>query len=107
MMTKSHSDKLHFAETFSKPPGSDHSLWPIGTRELASLVDLGLSDDRIARYFGVEQAKVSALRLLRTGRPSKPIGLFGKLMHPRARRRVRLIPKSGMIRRLKVLTNPL
>jgi hypothetical protein len=63
MMTKSRSDKLHFAETFSKPPRSDHSLWPIGTCELASLVDLGLSDDRIARYFGVEQAKVSALRV--------------------------------------------
>ena len=35
---------------------------PISSDELTSLVDLELSDDQIAKYFGVEQVKVSALR---------------------------------------------
>ena len=45
-----------------KSARSDYDPWPISAGELASLVDLGLSDDRIARYFGVEPVKVSALR---------------------------------------------
>jgi hypothetical protein len=36
--------------------------WPISGSELASLVDLGLSDDLIAEYFHVEIRKVAALR---------------------------------------------
>jgi uncharacterized protein (DUF433 family) len=40
----------------------DDSPWPISAGELASLVDLGLSDDQIASYFGVQREKVSALR---------------------------------------------
>ena len=59
---KSRSDKPHYADTFSKSPSDDFSPWPISSGELASLIDLGISDDRIARYFGVEQVKVSALR---------------------------------------------
>ena len=61
-MTKSRSYKPHYANTFSKLPSDDYSPWPISCGELASLIDLGISDDRIARYFGVEQVKVSALR---------------------------------------------
>ena len=61
-MTKSSSDKPHHADTFLKSPKYDYSPWPISSGELASLIDLGLSDDRIARYFGVERVKVSALR---------------------------------------------
>ena len=34
----------------------------ISSGELASLINLGISDNRIASYFGVEQLKVSALR---------------------------------------------
>jgi hypothetical protein len=60
-MTKS-PDKLPYAGTFSALPGGDYSPWPVSSGELASLVDLGLSDDQIARYFGVEQVKVSGLR---------------------------------------------
>jgi hypothetical protein len=60
-MTKS-SDKPPYADTFSISPSGDYSPWPVGSGELASLVDLGLSDHQIARYFGVEQVKVSALR---------------------------------------------
>ena len=59
---KSRSDKPHYADTFSKSPSDDYSPWPISSGELASLIDLGISDDRIARYFGVERVKVSALR---------------------------------------------
>ena len=61
-MTKSRSDKPHYTDMFSKSPGYDYSPWPISSGELASLIDLGISDDRIARYFGVQQVKVSALR---------------------------------------------
>jgi hypothetical protein len=43
-------------------PECTSSTWPISGSELASLVDLGLSDDLIARYFGVEIRRVSALR---------------------------------------------
>jgi hypothetical protein len=59
-MTKSRSDKPHYAETLSK--SHDYSPWPISPGELASLIDLGIPDDRIARYFGVKRVKVSALR---------------------------------------------
>jgi hypothetical protein len=59
-MTKSRSDMPHYAETLSK--SRDYSPWPISPRELASLIDLGVPDDRIARYFGVKRVKVSALR---------------------------------------------
>ena len=60
-MTKS-PYKPPYAGTFSTSPGSDYSPWPLSAGELASLVDLGLLDDQIARYFGVDQVKVSALR---------------------------------------------
>jgi hypothetical protein len=43
-------------------PECASSTWPISGSELASLVDLGLSDDLIAEYFGVEVRKVTALR---------------------------------------------
>jgi hypothetical protein len=56
------SDKFPSADTFSLSPRADYSPWPITPGELASLVDLGLSDDQIARYFSVEKGKVSALR---------------------------------------------
>ena len=59
---KSRLDEPHYADTFSKSPSDDYSPWPISSGELASLIDLGISDDRIARYFGVQQVKVSALR---------------------------------------------
>ena len=55
-------DKPPYAGTLSTSPHGDYSPWPVSSGELASLVDLGLSDDQIARYFGVEQVKVSALR---------------------------------------------
>jgi hypothetical protein len=58
----SRSDKPHYTEALSKSPSDDYSPWPISSGELASLVDLGIADDRIARYFGVEPVKVSALR---------------------------------------------
>ena len=58
----SRSDMPHYADMSSKLASEDYNPWPISPGELASLVDLGLSDDRIARYFGVEQVKVSALR---------------------------------------------
>ena len=61
-MTKSCSDKLHYADTFAQSPSHAYSPWPISSGELASLVALGISNDRIARYFGVEQVRVSALR---------------------------------------------
>ena len=60
-MTK-RPEKTPYAGTFSTSPGGYYSPWPIGSGELASLVDLGLSDDQIARYFGVERVKVSSLR---------------------------------------------
>jgi hypothetical protein len=55
-------NSVHCIEPFSKPPSDRYRPWPIGLRELATLVDLGLPDDRIARYFGVSPEKVSALR---------------------------------------------
>ena len=44
-------------------PFRDHvGRWPIGAKRLVSLIDLGWSDYCIAYHFGVEAAKVSALR---------------------------------------------
>jgi hypothetical protein len=43
-------------------PECTTSTWPISGSELATLVDLGLSDDLIAKYFGVKMRKVTALR---------------------------------------------
>jgi hypothetical protein len=51
-----------------KSPNSDdssfneRSVWPISFGELNCLIDLGLLDNQIAKYFSVEQEKVSALR---------------------------------------------
>jgi hypothetical protein len=56
------SDKSPNADTFSLSPRADYSPWPISSGELASLLDLGLSDHQIASYFSVEKGKVSALR---------------------------------------------
>lgn len=44
---------------FSKPPSEEQQ--PVSSGELATLVDLGLSDDPIAGYFGGERVRVSAL----------------------------------------------
>jgi hypothetical protein len=62
-MSKSLSDRPDFAKTVSKAATNGGTQWPISSRALADLVDLGMSDDRIASYFGVEQTKVSALRV--------------------------------------------
>ena len=58
----SRSDMPHYTDTSSKLPSEDYDPWPISAGELASLVDLGLSNNKIARYFGVELGRVSALR---------------------------------------------
>jgi hypothetical protein len=58
-MTNSRSDKPNCAETLSK--SHDYNPWPISSGELASLIDLGVPDDRIAKYFGVKRVKVLAL----------------------------------------------
>jgi hypothetical protein len=54
--------KAYYANAFSKSLSAGYSPWPITFGELASLIDLGIPDDRIASYFGVEPVKVSALR---------------------------------------------
>jgi hypothetical protein len=61
-MTKHHFDNPHHADAPSKSPSEFYSAWPIGSRELVTLLDLGMSDDQIAKYFRVEQQRVSALR---------------------------------------------
>ncbi|HZD54213.1 MAG TPA: hypothetical protein VE175_14280 [Woeseiaceae bacterium] len=38
------------------------TTWPISFPAMAALVDMDLSDDKIARYFGVAPGAVSALR---------------------------------------------
>jgi hypothetical protein len=60
-MSKSPSAKPDCTNTLSRSPISG-GQWPTSSRALAELVDLGMSDDQIARYFGVERTKVSALR---------------------------------------------
>jgi hypothetical protein len=61
-MSKGPSDKSDCANALSRSSISGGGQWPISSRALADLVDLGMSDDRIASYFGVEQTKVAALR---------------------------------------------
>ncbi len=36
--------------------------WPIGPAAMAALTDMGLTEDQIAQYFGVETLAVRALR---------------------------------------------
>lgn len=38
------------------------AAWPIGPAAMAALTDMGLSEDQIAQYFGVETLAVRALR---------------------------------------------
>jgi hypothetical protein len=42
--------------------GFQRERWPVRADELAVFVDLGVSNARIAHYFGVDQEQVSALR---------------------------------------------
>ena len=46
--------------------------WPVSAAALSALVDMGMSDDRIARYFGVETAEVSSRRE-RLSVPAHPV----------------------------------
>ncbi len=39
------------------------TAWPIPELALAALVDLGVSDERIAHYFHIEPSNVQSLRL--------------------------------------------
>ena len=39
------------------------TAWPIPALALTALVDLGISDERIARYFHIELSNVQSLRL--------------------------------------------
>jgi hypothetical protein len=57
-----HSSRRHYSETLSLRLRDQFRPWPINARILVSLIDIGWSDNRIARYFGVEPVKVSALR---------------------------------------------
>ena len=50
------------AETISLPCGDPFEPRPISAGNLVSLIDLGWSDYWIARYFGVQQSKLSGLR---------------------------------------------
>jgi hypothetical protein len=51
---------------FSKPPSEEQQ--PVSSGELATLVDLGLSDDPIAGYFGGERVR-SVSAFWRIGTP--------------------------------------
>lgn len=42
---------------------SPSAMWPISGLALETLVDLGLSDERIANYFRVNRGCVAALRM--------------------------------------------
>jgi hypothetical protein len=57
-----YSPKHPNGETLSLPCADGFTPWPISAGKLVSLIDLGWSDYRIARYFDVEQSKVSGLR---------------------------------------------
>jgi hypothetical protein len=50
------------AETISLPRDDPFEPRPISAGNLVSLIDLGWSDYWIARYFGVQQSKLSGLR---------------------------------------------
>lgn len=39
------------------------SYWPVDAASLAALIDLGMSDAAVARYFAVTTAEVERLRL--------------------------------------------
>ena len=61
-MTKSRSDKPHYANTFSQSPSDGLQPMARSSGELVARSISAYSDDRIAGYFGVERVKVSALR---------------------------------------------
>lgn len=48
------------AEAERKPASG--ATWPVPPVALATLVDMGMSDEAIARYFGVDPAAVRAAR---------------------------------------------
>lgn len=54
---------VHFNEVAQGDDLWQGAVWPISAPALAALVDLGLSDERIARYFHVGPSNVQALRL--------------------------------------------
>ncbi|MHB8886422.1 MAG: hypothetical protein ACYC5H_15350 [Methylovirgula sp.] len=51
------------SETSPSTDFRQRRAWPISELALAALVDLGLSDERIARYFHVALGNVQSLRL--------------------------------------------
>jgi hypothetical protein len=57
-----YSSRCHYTETLLLRLRDHFKPRPISAGTLASLIDLGWSDNRIACYFGVKPVKVSALR---------------------------------------------
>lgn len=48
---------------FRKRSFADGRRWPIRPEAIAALIDVGLTDQRLAEYFGVRFADVRALRM--------------------------------------------
>ena len=48
---------------FRKRSFADERRWPIPPEVMAALIDIGLTDQRLAEYFGVRFADVRALRM--------------------------------------------
>lgn len=61
-MSTHYADIQHPAAPRTPAPRRGRGPWPITCSEFVALVDLGLTDDRIAAYFGVGKTKVAALR---------------------------------------------
>lgn len=51
------------SDASSSPDFGEGRAWPISELALAALVDLGLSDERIAHYFHVGLGNVQSVRL--------------------------------------------
>ena len=65
----------HAPDASSRKGGFIGGAWPIGRPALAALVELGVPDEIIARYFMVESDSVAALRArYRVRRSASPSG---------------------------------
>ena len=94
-----YSPRRLYAETHSLPSCDHFRPWPISAGKLASLIDLGWSDYRIACYFCVEPVKVSALRAYfgLVGHPQDSSGFANETAASLGKRGMNIIVAPGWV----------
>jgi hypothetical protein len=62
MIQAAHSTARHTLDASLRSSFCDGVVWPVDRASLAALIDLGLSNGQIGKYFAVKQDEVRRLR---------------------------------------------